>query len=128
MAEPDTTEADDGRTESSIETLERRLADQADRQENFQTFLRGRTDPDADAEERFHQDLIEFITIAMSAGDTGLPEVAIALWEQVTAVEQNARRTDDSGGDSSAGPGRSRSCGSGVDGREPAVPDDPAFQ
>lgn len=128
MTATDTTaDDDDEQADSPVEALAERLADQAEHQENFQTFLRAHGDPDADAAEQFQQDLIEFIKANMAAEDVGIPEAAVALWEQVALMEQNVR-DDDGDGERSAGSQQSDSRGSTRDEGDAGLPDDPAFQ
>lgn len=129
MAATDTTAADeDEGTDSPIEALAEHLADQAEHQENFQTFLRTHSDPDADAAERFQQDLIEFIKANMAAEDIGVPEAAIALWEQVALMERNVREDDEDDGEGSTGFQQSDSRGATTGDGNAGLPDDPAFQ
>ncbi|KPN29249.1 hypothetical protein SY89_03483 [Halolamina pelagica] len=131
MAATDTTAADDDeQADSPIEALTQRLAEQAEHQENFQTFLRVRSDPDADAAEQFQEDLIEFIKTKMAEEDIGVPEAAIALWEQVALMERNVRDGDGDAGEPSAMPqqGDSRDAARDDGDSDAGLPDDPAFQ
>lgn len=131
MAATETTADDEEQADDAIAALERRLAEQAEHQEQFQTFLLTRTDPDADAAKQFQQDLIEFIKAKMAAEDIGISEAAVALWEQVALMEQNVRESDDAGHGDGDIPAESRGADSRdttQDGGESGLPDDPAFQ
>jgi len=129
MAATDTTAADDDEQDGSpIEALAQRLAEEAEHQENFQTFLRVRADPDADAAEQFQEDLIEFIKANMAEEDIGVPEAAIALWEQVALMERNVRDGDGDAGEPSAMPQQGDARDTTRDDGDAGLPDDPAFQ
>lgn len=129
MEATDTTAADDDeQANAPIEALAERLAEQAEHQENFQTFLRSRSDSDADAAEQFQQDLIKFIKANMAAEHIGLSEAAVTLWEQVALMEQNLRESGDDGSDRSAGSQQDDSRGVTREEADPGLPNDPAFQ
>ena len=132
MATTDTTADDEEQAGSSgIAALEQRLSEQADHQEEFQTFLLTRTDPDADTAKQFQQELIDFIKAKMAAEEIGIQEAAIALWEQVAMMEQNVRESGDEEREDSDMSADSRQANSPEVGRnheEATLPDDPAFQ
>lgn len=129
MAATDTTAADDDeQADSPIEVLAQRLAEQAENQENFQTFLRARSDPDSDAAKQFQQDLIEFIKANMAEEDISVPEAAIALWEQVALIEKNVRDDDGDTNESPTMPQQGDAGEATRDDGDGGMPDDPAFQ
>jgi hypothetical protein len=128
MVASDTTAGDGEQPDHPIEALAQRLAEQAEQQENFQTFIRARSDPDPDAAEQFQEDLIEFIKANMAAEDLGFHEAAIALWEQVALMERNVRDADDGDSERSARSQQRDSRGATRDDGDAGLPDDPAFQ
>jgi hypothetical protein len=132
MATTNTTADDKEQAGSSgIAALEQRLSEQTDHQEEFQTFLLTRTDPDADAAKQFQEELIDFIKTKMTAEEIGIQETAIALWEQVAMMEQNVRESGDEEREDSDMSVDSRQANlpeAGRDHEEATLPNDPAFQ
>jgi hypothetical protein len=57
----------------------------------------------------FQQDLMEFIKHNMEAGDVSLPEVAIALWDEIHRIEEMVREASEEVDDDAAAGDRSES-------------------
>ena len=138
--------------EIAIKAIRQAIAEQASRQEEFQLSVRVQGSPDEAATKQFHQNLIEFIKGKIDDGEVSIPEVAIALWDEVNRMEEMVREAseevDDDATDHAVNDDRSEdgddgdspiadltgqpSTGDGEDGDEDAeadsgLPEDPAF-
>lgn len=96
MAVNDSDPAEDAQAQTdlnpfAIKAIKEGIAEQADRQESFQTTMRIKGDPDPEATEEFQQELIQFIKHHLSEGEVSLPEAAIALWDEVNRMEEHVR-------------------------------------
>lgn len=78
----------------AVKAIHEGIAEQASRQEEFQLSVRLQGSPDGEATKEFHKDLLEFIQSKVAAGDVEIPEVAVALWEEVNRMEKMVREAD----------------------------------
>lgn len=130
----------------AVKAIRKGIAEQASRQEEFQLSVRVQGSPDGEATKEFHEDLIDFIKSKVAAGDVEIPEVAVALWEEVNRMEKMVREADtETDDDAATGEDRTETNGddSGVtdltgqpstaDGEDAdseadsGLPEDPAF-
>ena len=81
--------------EIAIKAIHKGIAEQASRQEKFQLSLRVQGSPDEEAAKEFHQNLIEFIASKIDSGEVSIPEVAIALWDEVNRMEEMIREASE---------------------------------
>lgn len=81
--------------ELAVRAIRRGIAEQASRQEEFQLSVRVQGSTDEAATKAFQQDLIEFIKRKVEAGDVRVPEVAIALWDEVNRMEEMVREASE---------------------------------
>lgn len=107
--------------EIAIKAIRQAIAEQASRQEEFQLSMRVESAPDEAATKEFHQNLIEFIKGKVEAGEVSVPEVAIALWDELDRMEKMVREAtgeaDDDVADHAANDDRSE----GDDGDSPVA-------
>ncbi|MCU4744197.1 hypothetical protein [Natronoglomus mannanivorans] len=93
MATNDSPTADEEEesVEQVLEALQQSIEQQAEQQEDFQTFLRLKSDPNVEQTEQFQERLIQFIKQKMGDEDVGLSEAAVVLWNEVNRLEQQVR-------------------------------------
>jgi len=81
--------------EIAVRAIRQGIAEQASRQEEFQLSVRVQGSADEAATKAFQEDLIEFVKRKVEAGDVTVPEVAIALWEEVNRMEEMVREASE---------------------------------
>jgi hypothetical protein len=86
----------------AVKAIRQGIAEQASRQEEFQLSVRVQGSPDETATKEFHQDLIEFIKRKVEAGEVSIPEVAIALWDELNRMEEMVREASEEMDDDTA--------------------------